>query len=77
MYMLCIDVGPMHLTDFSKTRKRPRLEVGPTVAARPAALAGGSPAGEAERVLRRVEWNLTALTRKVPMKEIKDLRLSM
>jgi hypothetical protein len=39
--------------------------------------AGGPPAGEAERVLRRVERNLTALTRAVPMAEIEDLPPSM
>jgi hypothetical protein len=42
----------------------------------PAAV-GGPPAGEAERVLRWVEWNLTSLTRTVPMAEIEDLPPSM
>jgi hypothetical protein len=39
--------------------------------------AGGPPSGEAERVLRWVERNLTALTRTVPMAEIEDLPPSM
>jgi hypothetical protein len=45
--------------------------------ARPTTTAGGPPAGEAERVLRWVEQNLTALTRAVPMAEIEDLPPSM
>jgi hypothetical protein len=77
MYLLCIDVGPVHPADFSRTRQRPRPEAGPAVAIRQAAAIGGPPTGEAERVLRRVERNLTALTRTVPMVEIKDLPLSM
>jgi hypothetical protein len=54
---------------------RPRPEAGPAMVDGPTA--GGPPAGEAERVLRRVEWNLTALTRTVPMAEIEDLPPSM
>jgi hypothetical protein len=38
---------------------------------------GGPPVGEVERVLRRVERNLTALTHAVSMVEIEDLPLSM
>jgi hypothetical protein len=59
---------------------RPRPEAVPAAAAGPAAtttVAGGPPAGEAERVLRWVERNLTALTRAVPMAEIEDLPPSM
>jgi hypothetical protein len=41
------------------------------------AVAGNLPAGEAERVLRRIEQNFTALTRTVPMAEIEDLPPSM
>jgi hypothetical protein len=67
MYLLCTEVGPVRPTDFSRTRQRPRPEAGPTGSARPAVVAGGPPAGEAERVLRRVERNLTALTRTVPI----------
>ena len=40
-------------------------------------IAGNLPVGEAERVLRRVEQNFTALTRTVPMAEIEDLLPSM
>jgi hypothetical protein len=42
-----------------------------------AAVAGNLPAREAERVLRQVERNFTALTRTVPMVEIEDLPPSM
>jgi hypothetical protein len=38
---------------------------------------GGPQAGEADRVLRRVERNLTALTHAVPMAEIEDLPPAM
>jgi hypothetical protein len=67
-------VGPVHRADFSRTRQCPRPEAAPVV---PAVVAGGPPAGEAERVLRRVERNLTALTRVVPMAKIEDLPASM
>jgi hypothetical protein len=77
MYLLCTDVGPVHPTDFSRTRRHPRPEAGPAAAIGPTTTAGGPPAGEAERVLRWVEWNLTALTRTVPMAEIEDLPPSM
>jgi hypothetical protein len=70
--LLCTDVGPVRPTDFARTRHHPRPEAGPTTAGGPTA-AGGPPAGEADRVLRRVERNLTALTRAVPMAEIEDL----
>jgi hypothetical protein len=54
------------------------LSKGPIPAtARELAVVGDLPAGEAERVLRRVEWNFTALTRMVPMVEIEDLPPSM
>jgi hypothetical protein len=77
MYLLCTDVGPVHPTDFSRTRRHPRPEAGPAAAAGPTTTAGGPPAGEAERVLRWVERNLTVLTRTVPMVEIEDLPPSM
>jgi hypothetical protein len=77
MYLLCTDVGPVHPTDFARSRRRPRPEAAPAAAIGPAAAAGGPPAGEAERVLRRVERNLTMLTRTVPMAEIEDLLPSM
>jgi hypothetical protein len=77
MYMLYTDVGPVRLINFSRTRRHPRLEEVPTTAVRPATAAGGPLVVEAERVLRRVERNLTALTRAVPMDEIEDLLPSM
>jgi hypothetical protein len=72
VYLLCADVGPVHPVDFTRTRQCPRPEAGPAAVGRPVA-AGGPPAGEAERVLRRVEHNLTVLTRTVPMAEIEEL----
>jgi hypothetical protein len=78
MYLLCIDVGPVCPVDFSRIRWHPRPEVVPTVAARLVAVAsGGPPAGEAKRVLRRVDRNLTALTRAIPMVEIEDFPPTM
>jgi hypothetical protein len=78
MYLLCTDVGLVHPTDFSRTRRHPRPKVGLAGATRPATTtAGGPPAREAERVLRQVERNLTVLTRTVPMAEIENLPPSM
>jgi hypothetical protein len=75
-YLLCEDVGPVHPEDFTRTRQHPRSGAGPTTVGGPIA-AGGPLAGEDERVLRRVEQNLTMLTRTVPMAEIEDLPPSM
>jgi hypothetical protein len=75
-YVLCANVGPVHLSDFVRNKWRPRLETGTTTVGKPVA-AGGPPAGEAERVLRQVEWKFTSLTRTVPMVEIEDLPPSM
>jgi hypothetical protein len=66
-YLLCTDVGPMHPPDFSRTRWSPQPESRPAGVVGPTTVAGGSPVGEAKRVLRWVERNLTALTRTVPM----------
>jgi len=77
MYLLCTDVGPVCSTNFMRTRWRPRPEVVPAAVLGPTAAAGGPPAREAERVLRRVERNLTVLTSTVPMAEIEDLPPSM
>ena len=66
----------MHPIDLSRTRRRPQPEVVLAVADGKAATRG-PPAIEAERVLRRVEWNLTTLTHIVPMGEIEDLPPSM
>jgi hypothetical protein len=73
MYLLFTDVGPVCPEDFSRTRRHHQPKVGPAGASKPASAAGGPPAGEAERVLRWVEWNLTTLTRTVSMAEIEDL----
>ena len=77
MYLLCIDVGPVHPTDFFRTKKHPRIEVVLEAASEPTTIAGGPPIGEADTILRWVEQNLTALTRVVPMAEIEDLPPSM
>lgn len=77
MYLLCTDAGPVRPTDFARSRRRPRPEATPTVAVGPVATTGGPPTGEAERVLRWVERNLTAPTRTMPMAEIEDLLPSM
>jgi hypothetical protein len=72
MYLLCTDVGLVHPTNFSRTRRRSRLEVPlATIATR------GPLARDTERVLRRVEQNLTALTHAGPMTKIEDLSPSM
>jgi hypothetical protein len=74
--LLHADVGPVRPADFAWNRRRPRPEAAAAAAGGPA-VAGNLPAGEAERVLRRVERNFTALTRTVPMAEIEDLPPSM
>jgi hypothetical protein len=76
MYLLCTDVGPVHPTDFMRTRRRPQQEVGPATADGPVTV-GGTLSVEAERVLRRVERNLIALICTVPMGEIEDILPSM
>jgi hypothetical protein len=42
MYLLCTDVGPVHPTDFSRTRRRPRPEAGPAGAVGPATSSRGA-----------------------------------
>jgi hypothetical protein len=74
--LLHADVGPVRPVDYARNKSRPRLESAVT-AAGGAVVAGNLPAEEAERVLRRVERNFTALTRTVPMAEIEDLPPSM
>jgi hypothetical protein len=59
MYMLCTDVGQVHPTYFSRTRRCPLPKAGPTIVIELVATVGGPPAGEAERLLRWMEWNLT------------------
>ena len=74
--LLHADVGPVRSADYARKKCRPWPEVAAAVAGG-AAVAGNLLAGEVERVLRRVEWNFTALTHTVPMAEIKDLLPSM
>jgi hypothetical protein len=76
IHLLHVDVGPVRPADYARNRHRhwPRAAAataeGPTVAR-------DLPAGEAERVLKQVEQNFTALTRTVSMAEIEDLLPSM
>jgi hypothetical protein len=69
-------VGPVRPVDYAWNRRRPRPKV-VVAATGGAAVARNLSAGEAERVLRRVEWNFTVLTRTVLMAEIEDLPPSM
>jgi hypothetical protein len=64
--LLYADVGPVRPTDYAQNRHRPWPEAA-SAAAGGATVVGNLPAGEAERVLRRIEWNFTALTCTVPM----------
>jgi hypothetical protein len=76
IHLLHADVGPVRPTDYGWNRRCPWL--GAAVAAIGGlAVIGDLPAGEVERVLRRVEWNFIALTRTVPVVEIEDLSPSM
>jgi hypothetical protein len=54
MCLLCEDVGPVRPADYARNMHRPRLGAAPAAAGGLAA-AGEIPAGEAKRVLRRVE----------------------
>ena len=74
--LLHADVGPVQPADYARNRHCPRPEAA-AVAAGGAAVAGNLPVGEVERVLKRVEWNFTALTCTVSMVEIEDLPPSM
>jgi hypothetical protein len=69
-------VGPVRPADYARNKHRPQPEVVATTVGG-VAVAGNLPTGEAERVLRQVERNFTALTRTVPMAEIEDLLPSM
>jgi hypothetical protein len=60
------DVGPVRPANYAWNKCCPWLEAA-TATAGGATVAGNLPAEEAERVLRRVERNFTALTRTVPM----------
>jgi hypothetical protein len=74
--VLRADVGPVRPADYARNRRHPRPEV-TAAAVGGAAVAGILPAGEAERVLRRIERNFTTLTHTVPMVEIEDLPPSL
>jgi hypothetical protein len=76
MCSLCVDVVPVQPVDYARNRHCPQPGATP-VAAGGLAVAGDLPAREAERVLRWVECNFTALTRTVPMAKIEDLPPSM
>ena len=75
-FVLFADVGPVLPVDYARNRRCPWPEAA-AVATGGGAVAGNLPAGEAKRVLRRVERNFTALTSIVPMAEIEDLSPSM
>jgi hypothetical protein len=76
MCSFCADVGPVQSVDYARNRRHPQLGASPAAVGGPV-VAGDLPSGEAERVLRRVEHNFTALTCTVPMAEIEDLPPSM
>jgi hypothetical protein len=69
-------VGHVWPANFTKTRHHPRPEARPVGSGGPVAR-GGPPDREAERVLWRVERNLMALIRAVPMAEIEDFPPAM
>jgi hypothetical protein len=75
-HLLHVDVGTVRPSDYARNKRHPWPEA-VVAAAGGAIIVGNLPAGEAERVLRRVEQNFTALTRTVPMAEIEDLPPSM
>jgi hypothetical protein len=74
--LLHADVGPVRPAYYAWNKCHPWPEAVAAAAGGPT-VAGNLPAGETERVLRRVERNFTALTRTVPMAEIEDLPPSM
>jgi hypothetical protein len=74
--LLHADVGPVQSANYARNRHRPRPEA-MAAATGGATIVGNLPVGEAERVLRRIERNFTALTHTVPMTEIEDLPPSM
>jgi hypothetical protein len=75
-HSLHANVGPVQPTDYARNRRRPWPKA-TAAAAGGAAVAGNLPTGEAERVLKRIEWNFIVLTHTVPMAEIEDLPPSM
>jgi hypothetical protein len=76
MCLLCADVGSMQPTKYARNKHHSHPGAAPA-AARGPVVARDLPVKEAERVLRRVEWNFTMLTGMVPMAKIEDLPPSM
>ena len=74
--LLHADVGPMRPADYARNRHRPQPKSAAATAGG-AAVAGNLPAGEAERVLRRIEWNFTVLSHTFPMANIEDFPPSL
>jgi hypothetical protein len=74
--LLHADVGPVRPTDYAWNKHHPQPEAAVVIIGGPT-VAGNLPAGEAERILRRVDRNFIALTCTVPMEEIEDLPPSM
>jgi hypothetical protein len=74
--LLHADVGHVRPADYARNMRRPRPGATAAAIGGPA-VAGDLPAGEAERVLRRVERNFIALTHTVSMAENEDLPPSM
>jgi hypothetical protein len=75
-HLLHEDVGLVRLAHYARNRRHPRPE-SMAAATGGVVVARNLPAGEAERVLKRIERNFTMLTRTVPMVEIEDLPPSM
>jgi hypothetical protein len=74
--LLHADVGPVRSADYAQNRCLPWMEAVATTTGG-ATVVGNLQAGEAERVLRRIERNFTVLTHTVLMAEIEDLPPSM
>jgi hypothetical protein len=62
--------------DYERNKHHPRPGVTPATVGGLATI-GELLAGEAERVLRRVDRNFTSITHTIPMEEIEDLPPSM
>jgi hypothetical protein len=76
IFLLHADARPVRPANYARNRRHPQPEAA-VVAIGGEKVAGNLPAEEAERVLRQVEWNFTALTLIVLMAEIEDLSPSM
>jgi len=69
-------VGPVRPANYALNMRHPRPEATATTIGGEV-VGGNLPAGEVERVLRRIEKNFIVLTRTVLMAEIEDLPPSM